>query len=209
MMPWIWPCATRRRPVWTLSLTVRCGAQGFSPPSFMRTLQGGERLNRSGERARPVTTSNIALKCWNRSQHHRDSVWWRNINMPATVPSTRSRLPFPAPLRSQDVLSRAEFAALFNAAVNVIMARLAVQLCFGYYAGRPLGKRSYSMILDQMMEYRVEQLVLEFANRELAELPLCREISRDRELAIGLVDVKSYYLETPEDVAERIRQALE
>jgi 5-methyltetrahydropteroyltriglutamate--homocysteine methyltransferase len=64
------------------------------------------------------------------------------------------------------------------------------------------------MILDQMMEYRVEQLVLEFANRELAELPLCREISRDRELAIGLVDVKSYYLETPEDVAERIRQAL-
>ncbi len=105
--------------------------------------------------------------------------------------------------------SKAEFAALFNAAVKGITARLAAHLCFGNYAGRPLGKRSYSMILDQMMEYRVEQLVLEFANRELAELPLCREISRDRELAIGLVDVKSYYLETPEDVAERIRQALE
>src|SRR5579883_2168412 len=104
--------------------------------------------------------------------------------------------------------SKAEFAALFNAAVKGITARLAAHLCFGNYAGRPLGKRSYSMILDQMMEYRVEQLVLEFANRELAELPLCREISRDRELAIGLVDVKSYYLETPEDVAERIRQAL-
>jgi 5-methyltetrahydropteroyltriglutamate--homocysteine methyltransferase len=105
--------------------------------------------------------------------------------------------------------SKAEFAALFNAAVEGITARLAAHLCFGNYAGRPLGKRSYSKILDQMMEYRVEQLVLEFANRELAELPLCREISQHRELAIGLVDVKSYYLETPEDVAERIRQALE
>ena len=55
---------------------------------------------------------------------------------------------------------------------------------------------------------RADQLALEFANRELAELELWREFPSDKELAAGLVDVKNYYIETPEDVAERIRAAL-
>jgi 5-methyltetrahydropteroyltriglutamate--homocysteine methyltransferase len=105
--------------------------------------------------------------------------------------------------------SKAEFAALFNAAVEGVHARLAAHLCFGNFAGRPLGKRSYAQVLDQMMQFKADQFVLEFANRELAELPLCREISSERELAAGLVDVKSYYIETPEDVAERIQKVLE
>ncbi|MGH9447099.1 MAG: methionine synthase [Terriglobia bacterium] len=105
--------------------------------------------------------------------------------------------------------SRAEFAELFNAATKGAGARMAAHLCFGNYTGRPLGRRSYSLILDQMLQYKVSQLVLEFANRELAELPLCGEIAKHRELAVGLVDVKSYYIETPEDVAERIEKVLQ
>jgi 5-methyltetrahydropteroyltriglutamate--homocysteine methyltransferase len=105
--------------------------------------------------------------------------------------------------------SKAEFAALFNAAVKGVPARFAAHLCFGNFAGRPLGKRSYAQVLDQMTQFNVDQFVLEFANRELADLPLCKEISSARELAAGLVDVKSYYIETPEDVAERIQKVLE
>jgi 5-methyltetrahydropteroyltriglutamate--homocysteine methyltransferase len=105
--------------------------------------------------------------------------------------------------------SPAQFAELFNAAVEGVNTRLAAHLCFGNYAGRPLAKRVYAPVFDQMMQFSVDQLVLEFANRELAELPLCREIAAHKELALGLVDVKSYYIETPEDVAERIRRALE
>jgi 5-methyltetrahydropteroyltriglutamate--homocysteine methyltransferase len=105
--------------------------------------------------------------------------------------------------------SNAEFAELFNAAVEGVQARFAAHLCFGNFAGRPLGKRSYAQVLDQMMQFNVDQFVLEFANRELADLPLCKEISSTRELAAGLVDVKSYYIETPEDVAERIQRVLD
>ena len=105
--------------------------------------------------------------------------------------------------------SKAGFAELFNAAVEGVETGLAAHLCFGNFAGRPLGKRSYAQVLDQMMQFKVDQLVLEFANRELAELPLCREISGARSLAVGLVDVKSYYIETTEDVAERIQKVLE
>jgi 5-methyltetrahydropteroyltriglutamate--homocysteine methyltransferase len=102
-----------------------------------------------------------------------------------------------------------EFPRLFNATVEGIDVRLAAHLCFGNYAGRPLGKRVYAPVLDQMMQLRVDQLVLEYANRELTELPLLGEIAAHREIAVGLIDVKSYYIETPEDVAERIRRVLE
>jgi len=105
--------------------------------------------------------------------------------------------------------SPADFAGLFNATVEGVEARLAAHLCFGNYAGRPLGKREYGPVFDQMMQFRVDELALEFANRELAEVALLRQISASRDVAVGLVDVKSYYIETPEDVACRIRTVLE
>jgi len=41
------------------------------------------------------------------------------------------------------------------------------------------------------------------------ELPLLGEIAAQRHLAVGLIDVKNSYIETPEDVAERIRHVLQ
>jgi 5-methyltetrahydropteroyltriglutamate--homocysteine methyltransferase len=105
--------------------------------------------------------------------------------------------------------SPANFAELFNSAVEGVEVKLAAHLCFGNYLGRPLAKRTYAPVLDQMLNFHVDQLVLEFANREMAELPLCREIAAHKEVAIGLIDVKNYYIETPQDVAERIRRVLE
>ncbi|HEX6508133.1 MAG TPA: methionine synthase [Chloroflexota bacterium] len=102
-----------------------------------------------------------------------------------------------------------EFPRLFNAAVEGVSIRLGAHLCFGNYAGRPLGKRVYEPVLQQMMALRVDELALEAANRELTELPLLGDIAAHRDVAVGLVDVKSYYIETPEDVAERVRRVLE
>jgi 5-methyltetrahydropteroyltriglutamate--homocysteine methyltransferase len=104
--------------------------------------------------------------------------------------------------------SPANVSELFNAAVEGIDVRLASHLCFGNFMGRPLARRTYAPVLAQMLDFRVSQLVLEFANRELAELSLLAEIAAHKEVAIGLVDVKSYYIETPEDVAENIRRVL-
>jgi 5-methyltetrahydropteroyltriglutamate--homocysteine methyltransferase len=43
----------------------------------------------------------------------------------------------------------------------------------------------------------------------MAELELWSQYGGNHELAAGVVDVKSMYLETPEDVAERIRTVLQ
>jgi 5-methyltetrahydropteroyltriglutamate--homocysteine methyltransferase len=102
-----------------------------------------------------------------------------------------------------------QFSALFNGAIQGLDVRLGAHLCFGNFAGRPLGKRLYRPVLEQMLALKVDQLVLEFANRELTELDLLGEIAAERDVAVGLIDVKSYYIETPEDVAERIHRVLQ
>jgi 5-methyltetrahydropteroyltriglutamate--homocysteine methyltransferase len=100
------------------------------------------------------------------------------------------------------------FVDLFNATVAGVDAKIGLHLCFGNYVGRPVAKRSYRPLFPHILDVRADQLALEFANRELAELELWREFPSDKELAAGLIDVKNYYVETPEDVAERIRAAL-
>jgi 5-methyltetrahydropteroyltriglutamate--homocysteine methyltransferase len=101
----------------------------------------------------------------------------------------------------------ADFAALFNAAIEpaVGKARLGAHLCFGNFLGRPLAARSYRPIRDAMLGFHVEELVLEFANRELAEIDVLRELTdAGRDVAAGVIDVKNYHLESADEVAARI-----
>ncbi len=76
----------------------------------------------------------------------------------------------------------ADFAALFNAAIEPVRGRvrLGAHLCFGNYLGRPLAARSYRPIRDAMLGFGVDELVLEFANREMAEIDILRRASRCR-----------------------------
>ena len=101
-----------------------------------------------------------------------------------------------------------EFVALFNQTVAGVRAKIGLHFCFGNFVGRPVARRSYRPLFPAILDVTASQFALEFANRELAELELWREFPSDRELAAGLVDVKNYYVETPQDVAERIRAAL-
>lgn len=100
------------------------------------------------------------------------------------------------------------FVDLFNETVAGVDAKIGVHLCFGNFVGRPVAKRTYKPLFPHILDMNVSQYALEFANRELAELDLWEQFPNDKELAAGLVDVKNYYVETAEDVAERIRAAL-
>lgn len=102
-----------------------------------------------------------------------------------------------------------EFVDLFNRTVEGVDAYISMHLCFGNYLGRPVAKRTYKPLLPHIFDMNLQQYALEFANRELAELELLREFPEDKDLAVGLVDVKNYYVETPEDVAERLRKVLD
>jgi len=115
----------------------------------------------------------------------------------------------PSPAIHPDAPS--DFAALFNAAVAPVRGsvRLGAHLCFGNYLGRPLAKRTYRPVLEAMLGFDVDELVLEFANREMAEVEILGEIAAaGRDVAAGVIDVKNSYVETAEDVAERVEGVL-
>lgn len=101
-----------------------------------------------------------------------------------------------------------DYVGLWNATVAGVEAKLAMHTCFGNYRAKPVGKRFYRPLFPRLLEAKTDQFILEFANREMAELELLGEIANDREIGAGVVDVKSYYIEKPEDVAERIRLLL-
>ena len=48
----------------------------------------------------------------------------------------------------------------------------------------------------------VDEIHLEMASRELAEAEIVGTIAEAKDVAVGVIDVKSYYVETPEDVAD-------
>jgi 5-methyltetrahydropteroyltriglutamate--homocysteine methyltransferase len=111
----------------------------------------------------------------------------------------------PSPAIHPDAPS--DFAALFNASVAPVVGkvRLGAHLCFGNYLGRPLARRTYRPVLDAMLRFDVDELVLEFANREMAEVGILGEIAAaGRDVAAGIVDVKNYHLESADEIAERI-----
>ncbi len=102
-----------------------------------------------------------------------------------------------------------ESAATVNAVLSDISGRRAVHICFGNNAGRPRADRRFGRMMTAMASLVCEQLVLEFANREMAEIELLALLVERFEIAAGVVDVKNWRLETANDVAERIRLCLD
>jgi 5-methyltetrahydropteroyltriglutamate--homocysteine methyltransferase len=89
------------------------------------------------------------------------------------------------------------------------LCQLSTHLCFGNYKGRAVGLRQYAPLFPAFFKLPVQEMHLEMASREFAEIEVIREItSRGIDVAVGIIDVKSYYIETPTDVADRVRLCL-
>ena len=101
-----------------------------------------------------------------------------------------------------------QFLDIIARTVEGITVPVSLHMCFGNYRGRAVGQRSYRPLFPHLARARVQQLALEFASREMAEVELAAEIKPPMGLAAGLVDVKNTWIEPPELVAERLRQVL-
>jgi 5-methyltetrahydropteroyltriglutamate--homocysteine methyltransferase len=100
---------------------------------------------------------------------------------------------------------------IFNQTVSGVRprCRLSTHLCFGNYKARAVAPRRYAPMFPAFLDLDVDELHLEMASREFAELELIGEIARRMDVAAGIIDVKSYYVETADDVAARVRKCLE
>lgn len=96
--------------------------------------------------------------------------------------------------------------------VDGVDAKVAWHFCYGNAWGNRLAglfPRGYEAVLPHLYETPVDQFVLDFANREMADIDALRSLPEDKEVAIGVIDVRTTMVETPEQVAERIRKVLE
>ena len=105
----------------------------------------------------------------------------------------------------------ARFVDIFNRTVESIAgrARVCTHLCFGNFKARAVGPRRIAPMFPAFLDFKCDEMHVEMASREFAEIELIREIAKRMDVAVGIVDVKSYYIETPENIADRVRLCLE
>jgi 5-methyltetrahydropteroyltriglutamate--homocysteine methyltransferase len=102
------------------------------------------------------------------------------------------------------------FVEIFNRTVGTVFGRahLSTHLCFGNFKARAVGPRRYAPMFPNFLGMNVDEIHLEMASREFSEIEIIEEIAQVKNVAVGIVDVKSYYIETPEDIAARVRLCL-
>ena len=102
------------------------------------------------------------------------------------------------------------FVDIFNRTVKVVVGKcnLSTHMCFGNFKGRPVGYRSIKPMLPDFLSLSVDEIHIEMANREFAEIELLKPFAEKMNVAVGIIDVKNYYIETVDDVVERIRRCM-
>ncbi|MEO8764475.1 MAG: hypothetical protein ABI416_09320 [Ginsengibacter sp.] len=103
------------------------------------------------------------------------------------------------------------FVDIFNRTVDKIAGKcnLSTHLCFGNFKGRPVGYRSIKPMLPDFLDLNINEIHIEMANREFSEIELLKPFAEKMNVAVGIIDVKNYYIETEEDVVERIKRCLQ
>src|ERR1019366_6293482 len=102
------------------------------------------------------------------------------------------------------------FVDIFNRTVKSIVGKcnLSTHLCFGNFKGHPVGYRSIKPMLPDFLDFDVNEIHIEMANREFSEIELLKPFAEQMNVAVGIIDVKNYYIETVDDVVERIQRCL-
>ena len=102
------------------------------------------------------------------------------------------------------------FVDIFNRTVESVVGKchLSTHLCFGNFKGHAVGLRRYAPMFPAFLDMKVDEIHVEMASREFAELEIIGEIAKRKDVAVGIIDVKSYYIETADDVVERVKACL-
>ncbi|MEE2659888.1 MAG: methionine synthase [Candidatus Latescibacterota bacterium] len=103
------------------------------------------------------------------------------------------------------------FVDIFNRTVEPVVgkARLSTHLCFGNFKGHAVGLRRYAPMFPAFLDMEVDEVHVEMASREFAEIEIIGQIAERRDVAVGIIDVKSYFIERVSDIVERVELCLQ
>jgi methionine synthase II (cobalamin-independent) len=115
------------------------------------------------------------------------------------------------PLFTNDESDYKWIADVFRACCEGVDAKIALHFCYGNAWGNRLAGLfpvGYAAVLPHFYDLPIDQFVLDFANREMADLDALQTLPADKEVAIGVVDVRTSMVETPQQIADRIRKVI-
>jgi len=104
--------------------------------------------------------------------------------------------------------------AALHRAIEGVTCKTAVHICYGYgikanidwKAGLGREWRQYEDTFPALNASRIDQISLEFANSHVP--PALMGLLKDKEVMVGVIDVATSEVESPENVADVIKQAM-
>ena len=98
-------------------------------------------------------------------------------------------------------------------AVNIVLdaavSRTAVHLCFGNYGGQTIQSGSWKRLVAYLSALHADHVLLELSRRDGWERDVLKDAAPHVRFGIGVIDIKSNVVETPDEIARRIQDAAE
>lgn len=98
-------------------------------------------------------------------------------------------------------------AAAINVVLDAVQTVPAVHLCFGNYGGQSIQRGDWASLVSYLNALNADHVVLETADRVPEEMTILRDLRPDLGLGLGVVDIKSTRIETPENIARLLERA--
>jgi methionine synthase II (cobalamin-independent) len=116
------------------------------------------------------------------------------------------------PLFTEDEKDYEWIADVITQCVDGVDAKIAWHFCYGNAWGNRLAglfQQGYEAVLPHFYDVPVDQFVLDYANRDMVDIGALESLPDDKEVAIGVLDIRTTMIETPEEVADRIRRVID
>jgi len=69
--------------------------------------------------------------------------------------------------------------------------------------------RGYQTVLPHFFETKgIDQFVLDYANRSMAGIEFLKNLPKEKDVQVGVLDIRTNAIETPDIVAGRIRKVI-
>lgn len=100
---------------------------------------------------------------------------------------------------------------VLNAWVDGVDAKIAWHCCLGTGYGNTFREVEDALprVLERWMEVNVEQYALDFTLRGMRDVGALDVLPEDKEVQVGVVDVRTLYIESDDEIVDRIHQVLE
>ena len=93
-------------------------------------------------------------------------------------------------------------------------AKIGWHFCFGNAWGNDILSANYPEGYQTVLPYffdtaGIDEFVLDYANRDMAGIEFLKNLPKDQGVQIGVLDIRTNVIETPKQIADRIRKVAE